>query len=209
MRHYLNMLAQSGGLSSAEIAIFSGRKDVRQNRTYDHMTSDEVQAPISEALRGGFTSELEPMHLAGRELVTRAEFNGLGLTAAHTTEFGWCAHDFAAEPCQMHRDCVNCEEQECIKGDEHKESNLRKLKSETEYLLQQARAALNDDEYGADVWVKHQVTTLERIDALLLILEDPAVPTGARIRLDLANAPVITTNNVHPTRLDKASGGRH
>jgi hypothetical protein len=100
---------------------------------------------------------------------------------------------------------VNCEEQECIKGDEHKESNLRKLKSETEYLLQQARAALNDDEYGADVWVKHQDTTLERIDALLRILEDPAVPNGARIRLDLANAPVITTNNVHPVRLDKAS----
>jgi hypothetical protein len=206
LRHYLNTLAQSGGLSSAEIAIFSGRKDVRQNRSYDHMTSDEVQAPISEALRGDFTSELEPLHLAGRKLVTRSEFSGLGLAAAHTTEFGWCAHDFAAEPCQMHRDCVNCEEQECIKGDAHKESNLRKRKSETEYLLQQARAALNDDEYGADAWVKHQVRTLERIDALLRILEDPAVPTGARIRLDLANAPVITTNNVHPARLVKASG---
>lgn len=208
LRHYLSMLAQSGGLSSAEIAIFSGRKDVRQNRAYDHMTSDEVQAPISEALRGGFTSELEPLHLAGRKLVTRAEFNGLGLTAAHTTEFGWCAHDFAAEPCQMHRDCVNCEEQECIKGEAHKESNLRRLKSETEYLLQQAREALSDEEFGADAWVKHQVTTLARIDALLLILEDPAVPTGARIRLDLANGPVITTNNVHPVRVVKASGSK-
>jgi len=38
LRHYLNMLAQMGGLSSAEIAIFSGRKDVSQNRVYDHMS---------------------------------------------------------------------------------------------------------------------------------------------------------------------------
>ena len=205
LRHYLNMLAQVGGMSSAEIAIFSGRKDVRQNRAYDHMSSEEVQAPISEALKAGFTGELEPMHLAGRRLVTRAEFKGLGLTAAHTTDLGWCAHDFASEPCQMHRDCVNCEEQECIKGEAHKEANLRLLKCETEYLLKQAREALSDEEYGADTWVEHQTKTLERVDVLLRILEDPEVPVGARIRLDLANAPLITTGNVHPVKVVKAT----
>lgn len=198
LRHYLNMLAQTSGLSSVEIALFSGRKDVKQNRAYDHMTSDEVQAPISQALKKGFTSELEPVANVGRTLVTRAEFKKLGLTAAHTTECGWCAHDFASEPCQMHRDCINCEEQECIKGEEQKEANLRQLKSETEYLLRQARNALSEEEYGADTWVKHQARTLERVNALLSILKDPAVPLGARIRLDVANAPLITVDNVHP-----------
>jgi hypothetical protein len=201
LRHYLNMLAQTGGLSSAEIAIFSGRKDAKQNRAYDHMTSDEVQAPISEALKTGFTSELEPAFSGGRELFTRSEFKGLGLTAAHTTEYGWCAHDFASEPCQMYRDCVNCEEQECIKGDKHKEANLRMLKSETEYLLKQAREALSEEEFGADTWVEHQQVTLERVNALLSILEDPAVPDGARIRLDVSNAPLITTGDVHPVHV--------
>ena len=200
LRHYLNMLAQTGGLSSAEIAIFSGRKDVKQNRAYDHMTSDEVQAPISQALKDGFTSELEPVFGVGRNLVTRSEFNGLGLTAAHTTQYGWCEHDFASEPCQMYRDCINCEEQECIKGETQKEANLRMLKSETEYLLEQAREALSEEEYGADTWVKHQRVTLERVNALLSILEDPAVPAGARIRLDVTNAPLITKDNVHPVR---------
>ncbi|WP_316683773.1 integrase [Ralstonia holmesii] len=200
LRHYLNMLAQMGGLSSTEIAIFSGRKDVRQNRAYDHMSSDEVQAPISQALKEGFTSELEPVFSAKRELVTRTEFKGLGLTAAHTTQYGWCAHDFASEPCQMYRDCINCEEQECIKGEAQKEANLRMLKSETEYLLKQAREALSEEEYGADTWVKHQTLTLERVTALLSILEDPAVPVGTRIRLDVSNAPLITRDNVHPVR---------
>ncbi|ANB71237.1 integrase [Paraburkholderia phytofirmans OLGA172] len=199
LRHYLNMLAQTGGLSSTEIAIFSGRKDVKQNRAYDHMTSDEVQAPISKALKDGFTSELEPV-FTRRDLVTRGEFKGLGLTAAHTTQYGWCEHDFASEPCQMYRDCVNCEEQECIKGETQKEANLRMLKSETEYLLKQAKEALSEEEYGADTWVKHQTLTLERVNALLSILEDPAVPAGARIRLDVDNAPLITTDNVHPVR---------
>lgn len=200
LRHYLNMLAQTGGLNSTEIAIFSGRKDVKQNRAYDHMTSDEVQAPISQALKDGFTSELEPVLEGGRELFTRSEFEGLGLTAAHTTQYGWCAHDFASEPCQMYRDCANCEEQECIKGETQKEANLRIHKNETEYLLKQAKEALSEEEYGADIWVKHQAQTLERVNALLSILEDPTVPVGARIRLDVNNAPLVTTDDVHPVR---------
>lgn len=205
LRHYLNTLAQMGGLSSAEIAIFSGRKDVKQNRSYDHMSSEEVQAPISQALKAGFTSELEPVNALGRELMMRSEFRGLGLTAAHTTEFGWCRHNFASEPCQMYRDCINCQEQECVKGETHKEANLRQLKSETEYLLKQAKAALSDEEYGADAWVKHQTTTLERVNQMLSILEDPEVPRGARIRLDISNAPLITTDGVQPMRVLKRS----
>ena len=204
LRHYLNMLAQSGGLSSAEIAIFSGRKDVSQNRAYDHMTSEEAQIPVSKALRGGFTAELEPLPVE-RQLFARADFRGIGLAAAHTTDFGWCAHDFAAEPCQMHRDCINCEEQECIKGESHKESNLRLLKRETEHLLQKARAALDENEYGADAWVNHQSTTLGRINSLLSILDDPEVPVGARVRLDVSNAPVISKENTHPVKFIRKS----
>lgn len=201
LRHYLNTLAQMGGLSSTEIAIFSGRKDVKQNRHYDHMSSEEVQAPISQALKAGFTSELEPVDTYGRNLMMRSEFRGLGLTAAHTTEYGWCRHNFASEPCQMYRDCINCQEQECVKGESHKEANLRQLKSETEYLLKQAKAALSDEEYGADAWVKHQTTTLERVSLMLSILENPEVPVGSRIRLDVSNAPLITADNVKPIRV--------
>jgi len=202
LRHYLNMLAQMGGLSSAEIAIFSGRKEVSQNRAYDHMNSDEVQAPISQALKAGFTAGLIPTSL--RDLITRSEFKGVGAVAAHTTEYGWCTHNFASEPCQMYRDCINCEEQECVKGEEHKEANLRLLKDETEYLLKEAREALSDEEYGADTWVEHQAKTLERVNALLSIMQDPSVPSGARVRLNLANATLITVGNTQPTKVIKA-----
>lgn len=204
LRHYLNMLAQTGGLSSAEIAIFSGRKDVSQNRAYDHMSSDEVQAPISQALKMGFTADIVPAGL--RNLIVRSEFKGIGIVAAHTTDYGWCTHNFASEPCQMYRDCTNCEEQECVKGEEHKEANLRSLKNETEYLLKEARAALDDEEYGADTWVKHQTKTLERVNALLAIIDDPSVPAGARVRLNLANAALITSDNIEPNEAIEADG---
>lgn len=194
LRHYLNMLAQMGGMSSAEIALFSGRKDVSQNRAYDHMTSDEVQAPISEAMSQGFMGDLvtqEP-----RRLVARSQFSGLGASAAHTTDYGFCLHDFAGEPCQVHRDCINCEEQECVKGEKRKEANLRASKAETKRLLDAAKQALSDGEFGADAWVAHQIKTLERIDSLLSIYDDPAVPIGARIRLNVTNPSLITQETV-------------
>lgn len=193
LRHYLNMLAQMGGLSSAEIAIFSGRKDVRQNRAYDHRTSDEIQAPITAAIEAGFTGGL--VVTGSRDVISRDEFRIKGIVAAHTTEYGWCMHNFASEPCQMYRDCINCEEQECVKGDAHKEANLRLLEQETEYLLDQAKMALSEGEYGADNWVKHQAQTLARVKAILFILLDPSVPVGARIRLDVTGAPLITAGD--------------
>lgn len=195
LRHYLNMLAHVGGLSGAEIAIFSGRKDLRQNRAYDHMSSDEVQAPISKALKAGFTGTLVPD--SARNLILRSEFKGVGTGAAHTTEYGWCLHNFAAEPCQLHRDCMNCEEQVCVKGEAQKEANLRRLKEETELLLARAREALSAQEYGADTWVKHQTKTLERVNALLAVYDDPTKPDGSLIRLATEGAPLVTSDAVH------------
>ena len=201
LRHYLNMLAQMGGMSSAEIALFSGRKDVSQNRAYDHMTSDEVQEPISRALQAGMNGNLvAPEPARTRPLIRRSNFQLSAGTAAHTTEYGWCMHDFASEPCQLHRDCINCEEQVCIKGEAHKEANLRSLKAETELLLKAAKEALSEAEYGADAWVAHQTQTLERVEALLKILEDPQVAPGARVRLDFTGAALITEAHVRPNK---------
>lgn len=92
----------------------------------------------------------------------------------------------------MYRDCINCEEHECVKGEARKEANLRASKAETEQLLQAAKQGLSDDEYGVDSWVTHQAKTLERIDALLSIYEDPSIPHGAQIRMNVTNPALIT-----------------
>lgn len=181
LRHYLNMLAHAGGLSAEQIALFSGRKDIGQNRAYDHFSSEERQAPIGTAIKMGFTGDLVPEK--ARQLVLRSEFRSLGLATAHTTDYGWCTHNFASEPCQRHRDCINCEEQVCVKGERQKQENLERLKDETEYLLEQARKALSDEEYGADAWVTHHTKTLARVEQLLAIMGSENTTFGAVIRL--------------------------
>lgn len=199
LRHYLNMLAQIGGLTSAQIAFFSGRKDERQNRNYNSRTSAEIQAPITAALANGFTSELETQtKVRERPLISRSEFRKLGLGAGHSSDFGYCGLDFAGDPCPRNRDCVHCDEHECIKGDTEKEAGLRLRRSETAYFLNQARAALRDEEYNADAWVAHYSAALARMDALIGILDDPEVQPGARIRLASNHVPLITNPDVQP-----------
>jgi hypothetical protein len=73
-RHYLNTLAQAGGLSQLDIAKWSGRKDVRQNGYYDHEPSDAVVARIRAAV-GDDTRFFGPLAAGPRAaLITRDEF---------------------------------------------------------------------------------------------------------------------------------------
>ncbi len=182
-RHYLNTLAQRGGLSELDIAKWSGRKDIGQNSAYNHMSDRDVQARLTELIEDEARASGKEIVLARVNIVPRAKFAEMGIQAAHTTDFGFCAHDYALSPCQVHMDCTNCNEQVCIKGDEVGEMNVRAKLKETQMLLLDAEAAETEKAYGATRWVRHQRVTLERLTQLLAILEDPRVPRGAVIRL--------------------------
>ena len=183
-RHYLNTLAQAGGMSELDIAKWSGRKDVRQNTVYNHVSDRDLQArltEIKEEAKKQSSTELTPQ--VRISLIPRAKFKEMGIQAAHTTDFGMCVHDFVMSPCALHQDCINCNEQVCIKGDEFGEANTRAKHEETEHLLREARAAENEQIYGASRWVQHQQLTYERLSELVAILDNPNVPKGAVIRL--------------------------
>lgn len=189
-RHYLNTLAQAGGLSQLDIAKWSGRKDIGQNSAYNHTSDRDVLALVREAV-GGDLQIFGPTTKTHRvALIPRDEFDGLKLQTAHTTDYGYCLHDFTMLPCPQHMDCTNCEEQICIKGeDASKEANIRAQRRETEHLLQLASVADKEGDAGADRWVEHQRLTLTRLDQLCAILDDDRVPRGSAIRLTGLAAP--------------------
>lgn len=103
--------------------------------------------------------------------------------AFHMSEVGACAHDFAMTPCTLHRDCLNCDEMFCIKGDEARCGRIRMLRDQTKLGLESAERANSEGEFGASRWVVHQKATLERLDKLVQLFDDPTVPTGAIIHV--------------------------
>jgi hypothetical protein len=182
-RHYLNTIAQMGGLSQLDIAKWSGRVDVRQNAAYDHVTCEEMLVKIREAV-GDSSLMFGPLGSApDRRLISRDEFAQLKVPTAHMTELGFCIHDFTMTPCEIHRDCINCEELVCIKGHCATNAEVRRQLDEARILLERAESAHGDGHYGTDRWVVHQRANVERLELLCSVLEDPSVPPGTFITL--------------------------
>lgn len=181
-RHYLNTLAQMGGLSQLDVAKWSGRATVAQNAGYDHQSDRDVLAMVRAAI-GDKSKIFGPLaHAPENALITRDQFAALRVLTAHTTDFGYCIHDFSMLPCQLHRDCLNCNEQICVKGDRMREQAIRRHRRETQALLDCAKEAHVEGAFGANRWVAHQSLTLARLDQLCAIMDDPAVPEGAIIQ---------------------------
>jgi len=185
VRHYLNTLAQSNNASQIDIAMWSGRADVRQNAQYNHTTPDQILSnardlavSTNSPLFGGDLDTPKP-----RVSATRDDTGVLRTGTAHITDYGMCTHDYAMSPCEIHLDCLNCNELVCVKGDAVKTKNIRFVKDETEALLQEAELAERTSVYGASRWVKHHRATLEHCTQLLSILDNPAVAPGALIKL--------------------------
>ncbi|MAH14474.1 MAG: integrase [Sphingomonadaceae bacterium] len=184
-RHLLVTMSHRGGLSTSEIARWRGSKDHRQNRAYNQRSEFELVAMLREndpALTKS-KSEIEIAEQIKMALpVTTAEFNALEKPTAHITELGFCIHDFVMSPCQRFRDCLNCTEQVCVKGDRRLEG-LREQLSLVEDQIESAKEGAADGLYGADPWTQIQTQTRDRLKNLIEIMEDPSVPAGALVRL--------------------------
>jgi hypothetical protein len=185
-RHWLNTLAQRGGMSQLDIAKWSGRKDVRQNRAYDHMSGVEVLQRVRESVANDDQLFGAVVAFRPNTPLSRDEFARMLVPTAHQTDLGFCVHDYAVMPCQLHRDCVNCPEQVCIKGDTVKTERLRQRLTTDRELLAKAERAGAAGTRGADRWIEHHRTTVARLEQLLGLMEDTSIPDGTVLRLAAA-----------------------
>ena len=183
-RHYLNTLAQAGGLSQLDIAKWSGRKDLRQNEAYNHVSAHEMVALIRKAI-GNEAKAYGPLASLPKNIpISRDEFARLKIPTAYTTEFGFCVHDYTMAPCEQHADCINCNEHICVKGDEYKTASVKKRLDEARDLLKKADEAVREKYVGANRWSDHHRKTVKRLEQLVSILDSPAVEVGAVIQLN-------------------------
>ncbi|MEB3734042.1 hypothetical protein ULF88_07730 [Halopseudomonas pachastrellae] len=166
-------------MGQLDLAKWSGRVNVHQNATYNHMSADEYVKVSEGALPTGIMDKViqrAPVSLRDLDLASDA--------MAHLTIFGFCVHDYSMLPCQKHRDCLNCSEHACIKGDAEKLKRLKEHRRLTQDQLDKAKAEDESGTFGADRWSEHQLKTLERLDQLISIMENPEVSEGSVIMLN-------------------------
>lgn len=182
VRHLLNTLAIRGGLSDFELSRWSGRLNVKSNRAYDHTSDEEVVDRVREL---GFVSgDLTPPDASHQYVpVDESDFLSRVVSAMHVTEYGFCSHSFAIEPCRKFRDCLNCTEHLCVKGLALNYQRIVTRLSQLEMVLERTRDEQELDDYGADRWVVHTEMTIGRLKELLALMDNPRLMNGAIIRL--------------------------
>ncbi|MFU0505630.1 hypothetical protein [Pseudaminobacter sp. NGMCC 1.201702] len=187
-RHWLNTLAQQGGMSEHEIARWFGRKDARHNAEYDHVTgmqkAEEVRRLMENGqMRGGMAA----IHTA-LPPIEREAFREKVIATAHTTNLGLCVTDWSLAPCPDHGSCARCAEHLIIKGDPQQKAEAETMLEEQEWLLARAILEAEEETYGASNHVAHIRSVVEGLRAIVAVHNDPDILDRTIVHLNPAMA---------------------
>ena len=197
LRHYMTTLANEGNLSQLDIARWAGRKDVRHNAFYDHETADSL---VSKARALGGEMFGSPITATPQRPVTPRQLIEGNLAGVHLTRYGACLHDFAMSPCPMYRDCLNCVEHACVKGDGRAERALRDRLAVMERAVAAAEEAAAIGEGNSEIWLSRKRIELARLRELVALIDDATIAPGAVLRLDDAARYAIGGDEAAPTK---------
>lgn len=199
LRHLLNTIAQSANMDAFDIAAWSGRKNVGQNSAYDHVSSAERIEEMRESV-GRATGAFAPSVSKKTYIpILRSEWLSKRVQAGHTTDLGYCVHDFTMMPCPKFNDHISCDEHVVVKGNIEVERRVRLALVENQVLVDNALAALNAGRLSAKIWLETHEANVERLQQIVRLLDDPRVEPGALIRL---------TGSESPSRVGEASRAR-
>ncbi|CAK2978169.1 Integrase [Vibrio crassostreae] len=192
IRHMLDTMAAVNGMDGEQRANWAMRSDPKHNRYYDHTTPEEYGADFIEdreaelASQGWMsnpktgTTQIQVQVATPRSI---QELNTKASLTAHTNEYGMCVTSYMAEPCTKYRDCINCNQQVCEKGNDGKCERIRQRLKDEKKLLKKDKKAVDDGVQGAVQFYERRKLTTERCEQLLTMMEDPSIEDGSLIRL--------------------------
>ncbi|MCY3230237.1 integrase [Acinetobacter pittii] len=184
-RHLLNTIANTNGMDSMLLAKWSGRADMKQNRVYDHTSVEDRNFSLIEMQKNEVgtvnTDSTFTFQIATPR--TLQELNTKTTLSMHTTEFGLCTHSYIDEPCLKYRNCLNCTEHVCIKGDEEKKKRLQDRLRKEKILWAKDKEAVSKNVTGATVWLGTRELTIKRCEQLIALLDDPNILDGTPLSL--------------------------
>lgn len=186
-RHWLNTIAQLGGLEQGLIARWSGRDDVQQNSEYDHVSP----MVLAEKARDIFANDQAIGSLADMQAslppVERAAFRDTVIATAHVTEIGFCLQDWNSSACPQFGACGDCEDCAFIKGDTGSKQRVAAMRDDNAWIADRLEAEVDDGTIGASQHHKAAVAMVTALDRILAIHDDPNVPDGTLVQPNAAS----------------------
>ena len=181
-RHWLNTLAQGGGVEQALIARWSGRDDIEQNGEYDHLTATEIGEAVRDMLaEGKVIGALADAHEA-LPPVDRADFRETVIETAHVTDIGFCLQNWNTSPCPEFGSCGDCRACAIVKGDRKAMERTEALREDNAWVAASLRAEMDEETLGASNHYKAATDMAAALDRIQAIHNDPNIPDGTIVQ---------------------------
>lgn len=181
-RHWLNTLAQAGGLDQALVARWSGRDDIQQNSEYDHLTGLEIAERFRGMMdEGKIQGALADLH-DRKEPADRASFRDTVLATAHVTDIGLCDLDWISSTCPEFQACEACEFCLVEKGNEDSKLRTERRLADNRWLLERVQAEVEDDTIGASNHRNALQQSIAGCERILAVHQDPDIPDGTLVQ---------------------------
>ncbi|GAA4258521.1 hypothetical protein GBZ26_11355 [Azospirillum formosense] len=185
-RHWLNTLAQQGGMGQHEIARWFGRQDMGQNAIYDHASGTQYAEQVRGMMeRGQIRGPIADIH-DRLPPVDRESFRESVLATVHTTDIGMCINDWSLAPCPNHGSCADCGDHLVKKGDADQKGRAETLLDENEWVLKQALQEVVEETYGASNHVAHTRSIVTGLRRILGVHSDSTIPDGTLVHVNPA-----------------------
>ncbi|WP_338513499.1 integrase [Pseudomonas poae] len=189
LRHLLNRLGRNSGISVEMLTEWSGRATTRQTRTYLH------DDPVNAAAKGAAMLGTKQVQVP-KKPVTNAEADLYNQGPFHRSRYGICRRSWRAGPCNKFADCLNCSELLMCKGDSLAAEIIKQDRENLVRTYTAAQQAIAKGERAASRWTEKTGPQIERLDQLLAILHDPAIPDGSPVEMageDFSHEKVIVS----------------
>jgi hypothetical protein len=173
-RHWLNDLADKGGLPVDLQTRWMGRENPKDTQMYQHATVEERLQWVKHGIRNGEISGTVASVYFSLPEDERDVFLEGHIQAVHFTPLGVCIHDFAIDPCPYYLNCVRgCSDYLRTKGNQQERQHLIQLQHRTKQALQvaQNQEAMGNGEI-AQAWTQHYEETLVGVKAALAVDDD-------------------------------------
>ncbi|ENH0809966.1 DNA-binding protein [Escherichia coli] len=162
-RHLLNTIAHYGEMSELDIAKWSGRVNVNQNRVYNHVSEEDMLDKI-RAIKLNKSNYCKMESIPSNE--SPVDFDNLYQGAIHLTEFGYCVHNYLVQPCSKINQFVEYNN-ETLNMKSVDRIRLQSVREKVIQLINITQIAFENGDYGADKWLQYHKKNLERINKLL------------------------------------------
>lgn len=183
-RHWLNDLADKGGLPVDLQTRWMGRENPKDTQAYQHATVEERLKWVKNGIRTGeIGGTIANVYFALPEEECDVFLEG-HIQAVHFTPLGLCIHDFAIDPCPYYLNCARgCSDYLRTKGNQQERMNLIQVQHRTKQALEivQAQVTAGNGE-TAQAWVHHYEETLAGTEAALAIDDDLTISNGAMVQ---------------------------